>query len=205
MKTRVRIELQSDKILPNWAVTHYLQQTEINYLRLVTTQEICDYASRGFNLNNLVVATESAEIFLKERVSISSFKGRIELTEKADSASKFWNIIGRNSRPMVFVSNNSNSDYTPLYDFLESEALVIRRLEINSPFSASLEGMASALPDLIYAREREQRARDEWRNNQLGQAARNIRDIASASEIINRQNSHPGLLVYANHILEQLL
>lgn len=205
MNPRVQIELQSERTLPNWAVTHYLQQTEINYLRLVTTQEICDYASRGYDLDRLVIATESAEIFQKSRVSISSFKGLIELTEKSESAKKFWNIIGRHSRPMVFVFSESRGEYTPLYDFLESEALVIRRLEINSPFSASLEGMASALPDLIYAREREQRARNEWRNNQLGQAARNIQDIATASQIINGLNTHPGLQAYANHILEQLL
>lgn len=205
MKPRVRIEIESNWVLPNWAVTHYLQQTEVNYLRLVTTQEICAYAQRGYDLSRLVVATESAEIFPRERISISSFKGRIELAEKSESADRFWKIIGRHSRPMVFVSDYDSNSYIPLYDFLESEALVIRRLEINSPFNASLEGMASALPDLIYAREREQRARDEWRNQQIGQAARNIRDIASASEVINNPNAHPGLQAYANHMLEQLL
>ncbi|MCW3478900.1 hypothetical protein OL229_04865 [Neisseriaceae bacterium JH1-16] len=153
----------------------------------------------------MVVATESAEIFPRERISISSFKGHIELAEKAESADRFWKIIARHSRPMVFVKDYDRNAYTPLYDFLESEALVIRRLEINSPFSASLEGMASALPDLIYAKEREQRARDEWRNQQIGQAARNIRDIASASETINSPNTPLGLQAYANHMLEQLL
>jgi len=205
MKPRISIEIESDRLLPSWAVTHYLQQTEINYMRLVTTQQICIYAQRDYDLNRLVVATESAELFPKERISISSFKGQIELTEKSGSADKFWNIIGRHSRPMVFVFDSNSQTYTSLYDYLESEALVIRRLETNSPFNALLEGTISALPDLIYAREREQRARDEWRNQQIGQAARNICDIVSASEVINNLNSHPGLKAYAGHMLEQLL
>lgn len=205
MKPRIRLEIVSNRVLPTWAITHYLQQTELNYLRLVTTQEICIYAQRGYDLNCLVVATESADIFPKERISLSSFKGQIELTDKAESADRFWNIIGRHHRPMVFVSDSDRNGYVPLYDFLESEALVVRRLEINSPFNASLEGMASALPDLIYAREREQRARNEWKNQQIGQAARNVREIASASEIINSTNVPRGIHAYASHILEQLL
>jgi len=205
MKPRIRVEIESDRLLPSWAVTHYLQQTEINYLRLVTTQEISLYAQRGYDLNRLVVATESADLFPKERIAISSFKGQIALTDQSESADRFWKIIGRHARPMVFVADADSDAYIPLYDYLEPEALVIRRLETNSPFNATLEGMASALPDLIYAREREQRARDEWRNQQIGQAARNIQDIASASQIINSQNAHPGLRSYANHMLEQLL
>jgi hypothetical protein len=158
MKPRIRVEIESDRLLPSWAVTHYLQQTEIDYLRLVTTQEISLYAQRGFDLNRLVVATESPDLFPKERIAISSFKGQIALTDTSEAADKFWKIIGRHARPMVFVADADSDAYIPLYDYLEPEALVIRRLETNSPFNASLEGMASALPDLIYAREREQRA-----------------------------------------------
>jgi hypothetical protein len=205
MKPRVLVAIESDRVLPNWAITHYLQQTEVNYLRLVTTQEICAYAARGHDLGRLVAATESAEIFPRERISLAVFKGRVALGESPEMAERFWKIIGRHSRPMVFVAEGDSDACLPLYDYLEAEALVVRRLETHSPFNASLEGMASALPDLIYAREREQRARDAWRNEQIGQAARNIRDIASASEIINSANAPSGLQAYASHMLGQLL
>lgn len=205
LKPKILLHITSDRILPNWAVTHYLQQTEINYLRLVTTQEICNYAMQDGDLSRLVVATESAELFPKERISISSFKGQIEFNEKKESADKFWQIIGRHSRPMVFVKDDKSGSVISLYDYLEAEALVIRRLKINSPFNASLEGMASALPDLIYAREREQRARDQWTNEQIGQGARNVRDIISASETINNPNVPQGIQIYASHVLEQLM
>ncbi|WP_421174632.1 hypothetical protein [Aeromonas enteropelogenes] len=204
MERRVRVQLGSDFTLPTWAVTHYLQQTEINYLRLTTTESICRYAIEGFPLEQLVVATESAELFQRERSSLESFRGSIELTRKDDSAEKFWRIIGRHSRPMVFVQEG-NRGYVPLYDFLGTEALVIRQLSINSPFDAVLEGLASSLPDLVYAREREQRARVQWQHEQIGQAAHNLNEIVRASQTIEHPDTPPGVQAYARAMLDQLL
>ncbi len=204
MERRVRLQLGSDFTLPTWAVTHYLQQTEINYLRLTTTESICRYAIEGFPLERLVVATESAELFQRERPSLESFRGRIELTRKDDSADKFWRIIGRHSRPMVFVQKG-NRGYVPLYDFLGTEALVIRQLSVNSPFEAVLEGLASSLPDLLYAREREQRARVQWQHEQIGQAAHNLNEIVRASQTIEHPDTPPGVQAYARAMLDQLL
>lgn len=204
MERRVRLQIGSDFTLPTWAVTHYLHQTEINYLRLATTESICRYAVEGFALERLVVATESAELFQRERSSLESFRGRIGLTRKDDSAEKFWKIIGRHSRPMVFVQQD-NQGYVPLYDFLGTEALVIRHLSVNSPFEAVLEGLASSLPDLVYAREREQRARVQWQHEQIGQAAHNLNEIVRASQTIEHPDTPPGVQAYARAMLDQLL
>lgn len=204
MARRIHLRIGSDFTLPTWAVTHYLQQTEINYLRLATTESICRYAVEGFALERLVVATESAELFQRERSSLETFRGRIKLTPKDDSPDKFWKIIGRHARPMVFVHEGDHG-YVPLYDFLGSEALVIRHLTVNSPFEAVLEGLASSLPDLVYAREREQRARVQWQHEQIGQAANNLNEIVRASQTIEHPNTPPGVKAYARAMLDQLL
>ncbi|MBL8419035.1 MAG: hypothetical protein JNK92_00200 [Dechloromonas sp.] len=204
MQQRIQLLIGSDFTLPTWAVTHYLQQTEINYLRLSTTESICRYAAEGFGLERLVVATESAELFQRERSTLESFRGRVELTRKDDSAERFWKIIGRHSRPMVFV-HEGNQGYIPLYDFLGAQALVIRNLSINSPFKALLEGLVSSLPDLIYAREREQRARDQWEHEQIGQAANNLNKIVRVSQTVEHPDTPPGVQEYARAMLNQLL
>lgn len=203
MEQRVRIQIESDFALPTWAVAHYLQQTEVNYLRLVTTEYICRFVQDGHDPDRLIVATESAEIFQRESPSLRSFKDQVHLTQKADSAERFWKIIARHSRPMVFV--RERNEIVPLYDFLGDRAFVVRRLSINSPFNANLEGLASALPDLIYAREREGRSRVQWQNEQNGQAARNLADIIQASHVINDPNTPNGIKHYAQAMLEQLM
>ena len=104
---------------------------------------------------------------------------------------------------MVFV--REGYEITPLYDFLGDRAFVVRRLSINSPFNANLEGLASALPDLIYAREREGRNRVQWQNEQNGQAARNLTEIVQASQVINAPNTPEGIKHYAQMMLDQLM
>lgn len=204
MQNRVRIAVQSDFSLPTWAITHYLQQTEINYLRLVTTEAICRFAQDGHDLDRLVVATESAELFQRESPTLESFRSLVQLTRKEDSADRFWKIIARHARPMVFVGE-PEGQFLPLYDFLSERALVVRQLNINSPFDAVLEGLAGALPDLIYAREREGRARVEWQNEQNGQAARNLANIVRASQVIESPTTPPGVRHYAQAMLDQLM
>ena len=204
MPGRVQVEIGSDFLLPSWAITHFLQQTEVNYLRYVTVDAICGYAADGFDLTRLAVAPESAELFPREKPTLHDASSGIVLASKAESPGRFWNIIRRHSRPMVYVRADSGA-YAPLYDFFGDQALTIRRLEVKSPFEAVVEGLASALPTLLYASEHERREALGWENEQIGQAARNVGDIVRTSQTIEDPRTPEGVRIYAKTVMDQLM
>lgn len=202
-ENRIQLKFQGKEDLPAWAITHYLQQTEINYIKIVLVQRICNLIADGLDPDKLLVASSSADVFPKKAISYEDFNEFEVLARKGESTSEFWRIISRHHRPVVFYE--SNNSYVPIYSYEDGNALIIRNVGVNSPVSLNLEGVPGAVTDLYYAGEREQRQRLQWENEQVGQTVRNVEDIARASETVNRPGVHPGVRTYANTILEQAL
>ncbi|WP_298445497.1 hypothetical protein [uncultured Ferrimonas sp.] len=203
LNSRLKISFQGKEDLPSWAITHYLQQTEINYLKFLLVERICDLISNGLDPNSLVVATSSAEIFPKKAIQHSDFKNFEILAEKDESAKKFWHVIARHHRPMVFYKEGDN--FVPIYIPNDDNSLIIRNVGVNSPVNLSLEGAGGAITDIYYASEREQRQRTQWENEQVGQVARNVDDIVRASTTANQPGVPEGVRAYAQEILDQAM
>lgn len=203
MNKRLKISFKGKENLPAWAINHFLQQTEINYQKFVLVQSICELIADGLDPNSFVVANSSAEVFPKKAIEYSDFDRFEILAEKAESAKKFWDIISRHHRPVVFYRKNGK--YIPVYDPTGKNSFTIKNVSVNSPVNLSFEGAGGAISDIYYASEREQRNRTQWENEQIGQVARNVEDIARASSTVNNPNVSEGVQVYANAILEQAL
>lgn len=203
MNSRLKISFQGKEDLPSWAITHYLQQTEINYLKLILVERICELISNGLDPNSLVVATSSADIFPKKTVQHSDFKNFEILAEKDESAKKFWHVIARHHRPMVFYKEGNN--FVPVYIPNDDNSLIIRNVGVNSPVNLSFEGAGGAISDIYYASEREQRHRTQWEHEQVGQVARNVEDIVRASTTANQEGVPEGVRAYAQAILDQAM
>lgn len=83
---RIRITFEGKEDLPAWAITHYLQQTEINYQKFVLVERICELFSNGLNPNSIIVATSSADVFPKKAIEYSDFDEFEILAENEESA-----------------------------------------------------------------------------------------------------------------------
>lgn len=203
MTNRLKISFQGKEGLPAWAITHYLQQTEINYQKFVLVERICELIANGLDPNSLVVATSSADVFPKKSFEYSDFDDFKVLADKEDSAKKFWHVISRHHRPVVFYRDRGR--FIPIFELNDDNSLIIRNVGVNSPVNISFEGAGGAISDIYYASERERRNRTQWENEQIGQTARNVEDIVRASSIANNMNVPEGVRIYANAILEQAL
>lgn len=203
LNSRLKISFQGKEELPAWAITHYLQQTEINYLKLVLVERICDLIANGMEPDSFVVAASSVELFPKKVIQYEDFNNFEILAAKEESAKKFWNVIARHHRPMVFYKEGNN--FVPVYNPNDENSLVIRNVGVNSPVNLSLEGAGGAITDIYYASEREQRQRTQWENEQVGQVARNVDDIVRASTTANLPGVPEGVRAYAQAILEQAM
>jgi len=203
MNRKIRIDFKGHDNLTSSAISHYIQQTDINYVKLMIIQNICSLIESGINPDNFVVATKSSELYKTNAIEYDNTDDYIILASKQDSAKKFWNIINRHHRPVVFYKENN--EYIPIFNYSDENRLLIRNIKVNSPVAISLEGAGSSMVDLYYASDREQRSKIEWENQQLGQVAQNIDDIARASSTINNPNVSDGVKVYANNILSQVM
>ena len=154
MENRLQLNFQGKEDLPTWAIAHFLQQTEINYLKLILVERICELIANGLDPNSLIVATISADVFPKKAIEHGDFEEFEILATKAESAKKFWNVISRHHRPVVFYRSGNN--YIPIYETSDDNSLVIRNIGVNSPVNLTFEGAGSAISDLYYASDREQ-------------------------------------------------
>lgn len=136
-------------------------------------------------------------------VQFNQFKEFTILESKNKNPDNFWNLIVNLKRPIVFFDDGA--EHIPLYDFTYDEALRITSFKENSPFNADLEGAVGSLVDLFYAREREQRSRDEHLNNYIGQATENIERIVRTSQIIEHPDTPTGVQYYARMNLMKIM
>lgn len=88
---------------------------------------------------------------------------------------------------------------------INRDDLIINRLTVTSPPDITVTGIGTAISDLYYAAEREERNRQDHQNRQIGQAARNIGDIASAQAMLNNPNISPGAKMHLEILIMGLI
>ena len=203
MSKKLLIKFKGHDKLSSSAISHYLQQTDINYAKLMIVQKICTLIKDGVEPDSFVVASKSAELFATKDSTYDDFENFEVLARKEESAQKFWNIINRYHRPVVFYKKDNQ--HIPIFDYQDENRLIIRKLGVNSPVEVNLEGVGSSMVDLYYGAEREQRNRVQWENEQIGQVAQNINDITRASATVNDPAVPEGVRSYAENILNQLM
>jgi len=203
MSKKVIFKFKGHDKLTSSAISHYIQQTDINYVKLMIVQKICSLISDGINPDNFVVASKSDDLFNTENSEYNDFNDFKILAEKENSAKKFWDIINRYHRPVVFYKQNNR--YIPIFQYQNEDRLIIRKLNVNSPVEFNLEGVGSSMVDLYYASEREQRNRIQWENEQIGQVVQNVNEIARASATINNPNIPEGIRSYAENIIKHAM
>ncbi len=197
------VSFRGNDNLPPWAITHFLQRTAINHLKLTTIQRVCYLIGRGWDDSNFVVAAQSAVIFPKQGIRYEDFTEFVEFARKGESPENFWKIILHHHRPIVFYDEGDSK--LLLYDFLSPEALTIKKLVVESAPLVDLRGLAGSFVDLFYASSREERARLEWLIEQIGQSANNVESIVTASHAVNDSRTPPGVRRYAGDVLDSLL
>lgn len=189
--------------IPVWGIIHYLEQTCLNHLKLTTVQRICELSARGIEDWRFSVAANSADIFPNESLLDSCFKDYITMADKGESPNDFWKIITNYKRPVVFYNDGNRK--IPLYDFTYPEAARIMSFVEHSPFQVDVKGAVGALTDLFFAGEREERVRQSFLNEQIGQSISNINAIVRSSEIISNANVPLGVRRYAEQQLTNLM
>lgn len=189
--------------LPFWTILHYFDMTINHHMKLTTIQRICELTARDVPDNHFIVAAHSVDLYQQKKPSINQFKEFTVLESKSRDPKKFWDLIVNLKRPVVFYDNGS--ERIPLYDFTNEEALRVTSFQENSPFTANLEGAGGTLVDLYYAKEREERLRNEQMNRYLGQAAENIERIVRASQIIEDPRTPQGVRFYAMANMERIM
>ncbi|MDD2368505.1 MAG: hypothetical protein PHQ90_04320 [Sulfuricurvum sp.] len=203
MAEKILIKFKGHDKLSSSAISHYVQQTDINYVKLMIIQKICTLIKDGLDPDQLVVASKSADLFNTTQTAYNDYDDFFILAKKGESAKDFWNVINRHYRPVVFYKQNN--EYIPIFNYQDEDRLIIRNLSVNSPVNMSFEGAGSALADLYYAPEREQRNRIQWQNEQIGQVVSNINEIGKASSTINDPAVPEGVKRYAENILNQVM
>lgn len=203
MSKKVIFKFKGHDKLTSSAISHYIQQTDINYVKLMIVQKICSLISDGINPDSFVVASKSDDLFNTENAEYNDFNDFKILAEKENSAKKFWDTINRYHRPVVFYKQNNR--YIPIFQYQNEDRLIIRKLNVNSPVEFNLEGVGSSMVDLYYASEREERNRIQWRNEQIGQVVQNVNEIARASATINNPNIPEGIRNYAENIIKHAM
>ena len=115
----------------------------------------------------------------------------------------FWTGLARKTRPVVF--RDLDTIQTPLYNPLGDAAFKIRNISVNSPANISIEGVGKIITDLYYAPEREERTRRQSQLEQIGQATRNLEDMARASQTIDDPRTSNRMKSTLNHMLNDLI
>ena len=197
------IRIRGKEGLPFWTILHYFDKTINNHMKLTTIQRICELTAQDVPNNHFIVATNSVDVYQQKKMTIDQFKNFTVLESKSRDSENFWKLIINLKRPVVFFDNGK--ERIPLYDFTNEEALRVTSFNENSPFSANLEGAGGSLVDLFYAREREERLRNEHMNRYLGQAAENIERIVRASHVIDNPNTPPGVRYYAQLNMDKIM
>lgn len=189
--------------LPVWAVTHFLEQTCLNHMKIIIIQKICELKAQGVSDSQISISANSADIFPHNKFLDVNFKNLVPFAEKQNNPKGFWYIVKNFKRPIVLLK--SGNSQIPLYDYNDIEAAQIWSFKEQSPPEGIIRGAAGALIDLFYADEREERERQAYQNEQIAQSTKNLAEIARASEIINNPNVPSGVKIYAQQQLYAIL
>lgn len=184
-----QLRLVSEDSFPVWSIVHYLSRLSTTYFKLLTIQRVCEAIEHGCNDEDIIVAEESAKLVSNEPFVLDTTNTYKTLARKGENYKEFWNVIKTHHRPIVFLREYDT--FRPLFD-IGNDDLIITRLTVSSPPDITVKGIGTTITDLYYAADREERQRQDHRNRQVGQVARNIGDIASAQAMLGNPNLSPG-------------
>lgn len=193
-----QLRLVSETSFPVWSIVHYLSRLSTTYFKLLTIERVCEALANGCWDQDLIVAEQSAKLISNEAFFYDTSTSYKTLANKGENYKEFWNVIKTHHRPMVF--RRQDDAFVPLID-IASDDLIITRLTVTSPPDITVTGIGTALSDLYYAGEREDRQRQDHMNRQIGQVARNIGEIASAQSMLNNPNLSPGVKAYLETLI----
>ncbi|MBQ4765416.1 hypothetical protein [Pectobacterium versatile] len=174
----------------------------MTYFKLVTIQRVCEALNEGCEDGDLIIAEESAKLVSNDNFTYNGSKPHEVLVNKGDDFYKFWDIIKTHHRPVVF--RRCRNSFLPLFN-ISSDDLIINRLTVTSPPDITVTGIGTAITDLYYAAEREERSRLEHQNNQIGQTARNLGEIITTQSMLHDSNLDPGVKAYVESMLQSLM
>lgn len=193
-----QLRLVSDTSFPVWSIVHYLSRLSTTYFKLLTVQRVCEALADDCHDEDLIVAEQSAKLISTEPFFFDTTTPYKTLANKGENYKEFWNVIKTHHRPIAF--RRRFDTFRPLLD-IRRDDLIITRLTVTSPPDITVTGIGTTITDLYYAAEREERQRQDHTNRQIGQAARNIGDIASAQAMLNNPNLSPGVKAYLETLI----
>ena len=197
-----QLRVKSEKSLPIWSIVHYLNRVSINYIKLLTIERVCQALADGCLDEDLIVAEQSAYLMSSTPFDYDTNITYRTLANKGDNYKEFWNIIKTHHRPIVL--RRLNNAFVPVID-IKNDDLIINNLTVTSPPDLTLSGIGTTLSDLYYAGEREERSRQAHANEQIGQAAQNISQMASAQVMLNNPNLKTGVKSYLEDIMMDIM
>lgn len=197
-----QLRLVSESSFPVWSIVHYLNRLSTTYFKLLTIQRVCEALGEGCADDDLIVAEESAKLVSNEAFIFDPSTRYRPLANKGDNYREFWDVIKTHHRPIVL--RRQFDIFSPLFD-ISRDDLIITRLTVTSPPDITVTGIGTTISDLYYAAEREERQREDHRNRQIGQAARNLGDLATAHAMLNNPNISPGVKAYLETLILGLI
>lgn len=197
-----QLRLVSNSSFPVWSIVHFLNRLSTTYFKLLTIQRVCEALAEGCYDSDLIVAEESAKLVSNEAFTFDDSTSYTTLANKAVNYTQFWDVIKSHHRPIVF--RRQADGFAPLFD-IGRDDLIITRLTVTSPPDITVTGIGTTIADLYYAAEREERERQDHKNRQIGQVARNIGDVASAHAMLNNPNISPGARAYLETMMLGLI
>lgn len=206
------IIIKGEKTLPIWDISHYLDQTSSHYHKLVTICKMCELTSEGVEQSDFVISAESIDVFQDKGISYGVFKEHLHLDiqRKGEGADKFWNILRKYKRPIVYYKVDDT--YLPVFNPNGDEQFKVTKMEVNSPPLFDVGGITSALTELFSAGRQDQREQVrleqdilEHQGRLLEQRAKNLSELGKASEVLEREGVHPGIKRYAEQEINQIM
>ena len=141
------VEATSEVSTPTWSISHFLDNTSSNYLKLITLREICRRFAEGAEDRDFLICVNSFDLF----PAIDQLHYRdddlVVLTSKDRSARDFWHFFRHLHRAIVLF--REHNQLLPLYEIDSDVSLKILSLSLRSPVSFSLQGALGALVDLF--------------------------------------------------------
>lgn len=192
------IEAESGVSTQIWSVSHFLDYTTSNYLKLITLREICRKFAEGAEDHNFLICANSFDLFpaLDELHYLDN--DLVVLTSKDRSAKDFWHFFRRLHRPIVLF--RQNHQLLPLYEIDSEVSLKIISLSLHSPVSFSLQGALGPLVDLFTGKLIAQRE-----NERNTQALANIERIVKTSHLIDDDQTPTGVRRFAIDQLNSIM
>jgi hypothetical protein len=211
------ITLYGKYTIPAWTLIQYCRGTISNSMKLTSILNMYKLLINGKTSNDFAVEFTSKDLYpiigdkeLSNKLFTEKYFRDIDFLEnklmkigKENSSHDFWYLIKHLERPNVLVKDNSG--WPPIYKQENRTAIVLKNVIVESPPLVTFEGLGESINDLRFGKDREIRARINWENQQIRNAAENIEAIAKSSKILNDPNVPDGIKAYGNELYNFLM